>query len=164
MPPPTSKIHNTHTDHAFSLTISPSFDLIHKRLAHPGKDTLQQMIKGRLVHGLEDIPSELGDFDCIACIQGKMICGPFLDSHERAGEHLGCLHSDVCSPMEVQSLGKKCFFCTLVDDNTGCYQYCYYSKSPEDYIHVRLSSLFTPQPCKAFPCRVLVLAGLSRCL
>ena len=59
------------------------------------------MIKGHLINGLENIPSEVGDFDCIACIQGKMIHGPFSEGHERVTEHLGHLHSDVCGPMEV---------------------------------------------------------------
>ena len=65
------------------------------------------MIKGRLVNGLENAPSEPCDFDCIACIQGKMIHGPFSDGHERATERLGLLHSDVCGPMDVQSLERN---------------------------------------------------------
>src|SRR5260221_13940779 len=39
--------------------------------------------------------------------------------HNTAKECLGCLHSDVCRPMEMTSLGKRGYFCTLVDDKSG---------------------------------------------
>ena len=60
-----------------ALTATPSFDLVHKRLAHPGKDALQMMIKKELVNGLKGVIAELKDFTCDACTQGKMIHGPF---------------------------------------------------------------------------------------
>ena len=77
------------------------------------------MIHKKLVVGLEDVPDNAGDFDCEACVCGKMIRAPFQKGHDVAGECLGCLHSNVCRPMEVVSLGKRCYFCILVDDMTG---------------------------------------------
>ena len=49
-----------------ALAATPSFDLIHKRLAHPGKDTLQTMIRKELVSGLKGVPDESKDFTCDA--------------------------------------------------------------------------------------------------
>ena len=102
-----------------ALVMPPSFDLIHKCLAHPGKDVLQQMIKRGLANRLTSIPDDSKDFDCIACIRGKMTWGPFQEGHVAAGSCLGRLHSDICGPMDAPSLGKWCYFCVLVNDKTG---------------------------------------------
>ena len=51
---------------------APSFDLIHKQLAHPGKDTLECMIQKKSVLGLDNVLGDAKNFDCIACIRGKM--------------------------------------------------------------------------------------------
>ncbi len=106
-----------------TLTIIPSFDLAHKQLAHPGKDALQQMIWRKLVMGLDGIPDKSKDFDCVVCICGKMTRVPFQKGHNAAEIHLGHLHLDVCGPMETLSLGKRHYFCILVDDKTG---YCWF--------------------------------------
>ena len=92
-------------DVVFAAT--PSFDLVHKRLAHPGKDALQLMIQQGLAIGLEGIPDESQNFDCIPCIQGKMTHRSFQWGHEVAVTQLGHVHSDVCGPMETTSLGGK---------------------------------------------------------
>ena len=105
-------------DSVAALAMTPSFDLLHKRLAHPGKDALQMMIRKDLAGGLTDIPDDAKDFDCLACIKGKMVRGRFQDGHDTATKHLGCLHSNVCGPMDVPSLGKNHYFCILVDDRT----------------------------------------------
>ncbi len=102
-----------------ALVIPPSFDLVHKQLTHPGKDTLQQMIRKGLVDGLTSVPDDSKFFNCVTCICGKMTWGPFQEGHVVAHECLGCLHSDVCGPMEVPSLGKQHYFCVLVNDKTG---------------------------------------------
>ena len=61
----------SHNDSA--LVATPSFNLVHKHLAHPRKDALQLMICCGLVEGLDRVPDESKDFDCIACIRGKMV-------------------------------------------------------------------------------------------
>ena len=107
-----------------ALAVTPSFGLIHKRLVHPGKEALQLMIWRELAIGLKGIPDDSKDFDCEACIHGKMTRGPFQSGHSTATVCLGRVHSDVCGPLEVPSLGKKCYFCVLVDDKT-CYLWYY---------------------------------------
>ena len=62
-------------DSVAALAMMPSFNLLHKWLAHPGKDVLQMMIRKDLAGGLTDIPDDAKDFDCLACIKGKMVCG-----------------------------------------------------------------------------------------
>ena len=47
-----------------ALAAIPSFDLVHKRLAHPSKNTLQTMIKKGLVNGLDGVADESRNFTC----------------------------------------------------------------------------------------------------
>ena len=48
-----------------------------------------------------------------------MIRRPFQDGHQHMRERLGRVHSDICGPMDVVSLGGNCYFCLLVDDQSG---------------------------------------------
>src|SRR5258708_10843745 len=134
------------TDNNAALTTAPSFDLMHKCLAHPGKDALQAMICRKLAVGLDDVPDDSKDFDCEACVHGKMTRAPFQKGHDTAREHLGCLHSDVCGPMETTSLGKRWYFCTLVDDKSG-YTWLYLCALKSDFTEwfVKLDRLFVNQ-------------------
>ncbi len=101
------------------------------------------MIHQKLVIGLDDVPSDPRKFDCKACIHGKMTRAPFQKGHDVADERLGCLHSDICGPMETISLGKKQYFSILVDDQTG---YMWFNpcalKSEFTNWFVRLDKLF----------------------
>ena len=106
------------TDPTTALAVTPSFDLLHKQLTHPGKEVLQLMVCNKLIQGLPDVMDDTRDFNCTTCIQAKMTHGPFQAGHEVATKWLGHLHSNVCGPMEVPSLGKNHYFCTLVDDKT----------------------------------------------
>ena len=62
-------------DHSANV-IGPSFDLVHKCLAHPGKDVLEEMIRKTSVLGLDDIQGDGMNFNCEACICGKMVHAP----------------------------------------------------------------------------------------
>src|SRR5260370_39485674 len=77
------------------------------------------MMCNDLIIGPDGIASDPGNFDCKSCIFGKMVRAPFQKGHDVADECLGCLHSDICGPMETISLGKKHYFCVLVDDKMG---------------------------------------------
>ena len=72
-----------------ALATTTSFDLLHKRFAHPGKDALQLMIQKGIMDGLLDVADDAKGFDCTACIEGKMTCGPFQTGHEIVTECLG---------------------------------------------------------------------------
>src|SRR5258708_7873267 len=105
-------------DPTAALATTTSFDLLHKWLAHPGKDALQLMIQKGIVDGLPDVADDAKEFNCTACIKGKMMHSPFQTGHKTMTEHLGRLHSDICGPMDTLSLGKNHYFCLLVDDKT----------------------------------------------
>src|SRR5258708_40190830 len=104
------------------------------------------MICRKLVVGLDDVLDDSENFDCEACVCGKMTRAPFQKGHNTAKECLGCLHSDVCGPMEMMSLGKSCYFCTLVDDKSG-YTWFYLCALKSDFTEwfIKLNSLFISQ-------------------
>jgi len=76
-------------DPTAALATTTSFNLLHKQLAHPGKDALQLMIQKGIMDGLLDVADDAKEFNCTACIKGKMMRGPFQTGHKTATEHLG---------------------------------------------------------------------------
>ena len=126
--------------------VGPSFDLIHKHLAHPGKDVLEEMIQKTSVLGLDNVQGDGKNFNCEACIQGKMVCAPFQSGHEVADVHLGRVHSDLCGPMKVTSLGKNCYFCMLINDKT-CLIWFHPCESKSDFTpwFIHMDKLFVNQ-------------------
>lgn len=52
------------------------------------------------------------------CVQRKHHRAPFHTSRKRASEILDLVHSDVCGPMEEESIGGSKYFLTLIDDCT----------------------------------------------
>ncbi|KAL0821709.1 hypothetical protein ABMA28_005135 [Loxostege sticticalis] len=56
------------------------------------------------------------DMTCISCIEGKQARLPFTSAGSRASALLELVHSDVCGPMEVTSLGGARYFLTFIDD------------------------------------------------
>jgi hypothetical protein len=56
---------------------------------------------------------------CKGCALGKNIKKPFPSSNNRSKETLDLIHSDVCGPMPVRSLGGSLYFVTFIDDYSG---------------------------------------------
>jgi hypothetical protein len=50
------------------------------------------------------------------CALGKNIKKPFPSSNNRSKEILDLIHSDVCSPMPVRSLGGSLYYVIFIDD------------------------------------------------
>jgi hypothetical protein len=53
---------------------------------------------------------------CKGCALGKNIKKPFPSSNNRSKEILDLIHSDVCGPMPVKSLGGSLYYVTFIDD------------------------------------------------
>ncbi len=127
-----------------ALATTTSFNLLHKQLAHPGKDALLLMVRKGLSNGLSNVTNDAKNFDCIACIQGKMVQGSFQVGHEVATKHLGHLHSDICGLMDVPPLGKNHYFCILVDDKT--HYLWFHPCTKKSNLHLGLSDLTPSLP------------------
>ena len=54
---------------------------------------------------------------CKGCVQGKMQRKPFKAVGEiQSSRRLQLVHSDVCGPMNTESIGGKRYFVTFIDD------------------------------------------------
>ena len=87
-------------------------NLWHRRLAHISEKGLQLLAKQSL------IPQAKGDSlnPCDYCVFGKHHRVSFKKSSNRKISKLELIHSDVCGPMEVESLGGNKYFVTFIDD------------------------------------------------
>lgn len=55
--------------------------------------------------------------DCLSCIKGKMHRQPFPKGKaNHVKELLGIIHSDLCGPMNVASIGGSRYFISFIDD------------------------------------------------
>lgn len=94
-----------------------SSELWHRRLGHVNSQYLNQMTSA--VEGIK--LSEKGDTSkssCSVCCQGKQSRLPFTHVGTRSTEKLALVHTDICGPMEVMSMGGSKYFLLFVDDYT----------------------------------------------
>jgi len=91
-------------------------DLWHQRLGHVSVGQMKLMAAKQLVNGL-DLSLDVALSLCEGCVEGKMHRKP----HKSVGEirftgKLQLVHSDVCGPMQTQSVGGNRYFVTFIDD------------------------------------------------
>jgi len=76
----------------------------HRRYGHLHFGGLNQLHEKNMVWGLSKINATV---ECEACIHGKQSRKPFQSSSWRAKFKLELIHTDLCGPMQVPSLGKS---------------------------------------------------------
>ncbi|CDF37816.1 unnamed protein product [Chondrus crispus] len=103
----------------------------HERFAHVHSQGIASMIRDNVVSGVKLLGNEANkinntDNDCIsekcsACVYGKATRSviPKERSSRRAYFCLDLVHSDVCGPLEVQSIGGAKYFITFIDDHSN---------------------------------------------
>ena len=97
-----------------------SLDLWHQRLGHVGEQQLKEMVSKEMVRGVR-IPKTSQLLFCEGCVEGKMKHKPFQPVGEiRSTRLLERVHSDVCGPLSVESIGRKKYFVTFIDDYSRC--------------------------------------------
>lgn len=85
-------------------------ELWHKRLGHAS------FSKMNLLLNIKSLQNDVRDIKCVTCVKGKQARKPFVSSGSRASNLLDIVHSDVCGPMDVESLGGAKYFVTFIDD------------------------------------------------
>ncbi len=91
-------------------------DLWHQRLGHLNNQYINKLIEKEMATGIKIPKSEYLSF-CEGCIDGKIRRSPFkLVGAIRSQRKLELVHSDVCGPMSVESLGGHKYFVTFIDD------------------------------------------------
>ena len=90
----------------------------HCRFGHLGAQGLQELVKSKMVKGLDFDSKQKLSF-CESCVQGKSHQLPFQQSTvKRTNYPLELTHSDVCGKIGTQSLGGDEYFVTFLDDHT----------------------------------------------
>ena len=93
--------------------------LWHERLGHLGYESLARLPD--MVTGMDLTSDQIraaldGDGLCKPCALGKQHRTPFKPSTSKAEQSLALVHTDLCGPMPVTSLGGSNYFLTLLDD------------------------------------------------
>ena len=86
-------------------------DLWHKGLAHMSEKGLQLLAKQSLIPMAKDKSSNPYDY----CLFGKQHRVSFQKNSTRKLEKMELVYSDVCRPMEVDSLGGNKYFVTFIN-------------------------------------------------
>jgi len=89
-----------------------SQNLWHQRLGHMSEKGLSTLVKKELITFVKGIAPD----PCNHCLFGKQHRVSFSYSSTRRSELLSLVHSDVCGPLEVESLGGNKYFLTFIDD------------------------------------------------
>ncbi len=119
--------------------ISPSrtkatWDLWHRRLAHLGFDSMKLLFGGlstgssiaRTGHS-----TSIRGCACEGCVMGKIVRLPFPPSSSHAKNVLDLVHTDLCGPMGVDSIGGARYVMVLVDDHSR-YTWVYFLRAKSD--------------------------------
>ncbi|MCO5609060.1 hypothetical protein L7F22_063281 [Adiantum nelumboides] len=91
-------------------------ELWHARFGHVGYGSLMTLQRHNMVHDLSllEMPPR---HVCEGCVLGKMHRFAFSqDGSVRATRKLQLVHSDVCGPMRMPSVGNSLYFVTFIDD------------------------------------------------
>ena len=91
--------------------VTQTLERWHQRLGHQNVRHTEEILKS---FGIEYQKS--GDFFCEACILGKQKADPFPETGTITTKPGEIIHSDVCGPMEVQSIGGSKLFVLFKDD------------------------------------------------
>ena len=109
------------TDTAYiSVESSQGSDLWHQCLGHVHELRLKKCLENESVQGINiKKMTELSFFK--GCLAGKMCRKPFPAVGDiRSMQRLQLVHSDVCGPMHMPSIGGAKYFVTFIDNYTRC--------------------------------------------
>lgn len=84
----------------------------HERLAHQHFNHVKKVLKENEITWESSPETPF----CEACIQGKQHRGSFPESKSKSTEICNLIHSDLCGPMEVSSIGGSRYMLVLKDD------------------------------------------------
>ena len=90
-------------------------ELWHKRLAHINNRALPAF--KNIVTGVRTLHLD-HDEVCRGCTLGKNTKGSFLNSERKFKDILDLVHSGLCRPMTVVSLGGYNYYVTFIDDHS----------------------------------------------
>ena len=110
---------NCEPDHSCYIGhVKKSMSLWHQRYGHLNEGDLKLLHEKNMVHGMEIAPDnsvEVGT--CHGCALGKSKRNSFPQkSQTKTTQPLQLIHSDVCGPIHIPSVGGSRYFITFIDD------------------------------------------------
>ena len=105
-----------------SVVTTPTEDkstlsLWHQRFGHVNKKDVEKLHTENLVDGMNLVKVKITDDDCEGCAVGKSSRLPFPKSgSKKSSGVLDLVHSDVCGPLNIPSVGGSIYFLTFIDD------------------------------------------------
>lgn len=111
------QLHASVSNSAMFVPNSKSFyNLWHRRLGHLGKKGMREI--KNIVSGVKF--TDVDDEPCVTCAEGKQSRTPFVRCRkarrEGSEELLGLIHTDLCGPMQTNSLSGCLYMLLFVDD------------------------------------------------
>ena len=108
-----------------------SVSLWHQRFGHLNEADLKLLSRNQIVNGLE-LAAGKGDDVCHGCELGKSKRFPFPKSSQRkTTKPLQLIHSDLCGPLNIPSVGGSRYFITFIDDYSR-YVTVYFLKTKDE--------------------------------
>jgi hypothetical protein len=110
---------NTQPDYVnITTTKAPTLRQWHCRYGHLNFGYINKLAQGNLVTGMKYTKGETNQ-ECEACTRAKMHRIPVpKQSSNRMTQPLELIHSDVCGPMNTDSIGGSKYILTFTDDYT----------------------------------------------
>lgn len=102
----------------------------HRRMGHLNYQSLLKLRNGA-ADGINFIDDKEVLANCETCAMGKQARLPFGKSESRSTELLQLIHSDVCGPMENESIGRSRYMLTFIDDYSKKV-FCYFIRQKSD--------------------------------
>src|SRR5271163_1050069 len=93
------------------------YTLWHHRLGHPGRKVMRSMTQYALGLGNVQLADPINDI-CAGCARAKSHRQPFGSASNRSSDILGRVHTDLCGPMQMQSISGARYLLTFIDDAT----------------------------------------------
>ena len=95
-----------------------SLSIWHQRFGHLNHQDVLKLQSENMVEGLTISKSKVPDGEvCEGCVLGKQTRNPFpKKSSSKSNEVLERIHTDVCGPISVSSIGGSLYFITFIDD------------------------------------------------
>ncbi|KAJ6715423.1 hypothetical protein OIU85_026875 [Salix viminalis] len=117
------------TPAAMKATVSEGTWIWHRRFGHLNLGSLKKMKQGEMVYGLP-VLTELKDV-CAGCVHGKQHRETFAKGGTWIAKcPLELVHTDLCGPMQCESVGGNKYFITFIDDlSRMCWVYFLRSKA-----------------------------------
>lgn len=96
-------------------------------------DSIKQLLKINLAIGIK-IQDCKHNLQCTACVKVKLTEMPYpKKSDYRAKNTLDSLHTDICGPMQVDTLGGKRYFIRFVEMTNQVYIGIFYNEQKQSF-------------------------------